>query len=158
MTNKINKTVRGFTLIELLVTIAIIAVLSAVLIANMVGIRERAADTKTKNDLNQLKSALRLYYNDNQSYKMGVNNWTSCSSALGEPFKSATGVVYMKKLPAADCEYRSGSATDTNDTENFIVRATLKNIGDQDITASAANCNLILPSVSGYHYYVCPGN
>lgn len=155
MTSKISKTVRGFTLIELLVTIAIIAVLSAVLIANMVGIRERAADTKTKNDLNQLKNALRLYYNDNQSYKMGVNTWTSCTGALGEPFQSVTGVIYMKKLPAADCQYRSGSATNTGDTENFIVRATLKNLGDKDIAASAANCGLT--STPG-HYYVCSAN
>ena len=44
----------GFTLIELLVVVALIGVLTG-LLANMVGIRERGADTKVKNDLNQLK-------------------------------------------------------------------------------------------------------
>lgn len=147
---------QGFTLIELLVTIAIIAVLSAVLIANMVGIRERAADTKTKNDLNQLKTAMRLYYNDNQSYVTGYSSWTTCTSVLGSPFDSASGTVYMKELPAG-CQYRSGSAGNTSDSENFIIRASLKNLGDKDIATSASKCG-ITPGASEYFYYVCSEN
>lgn len=58
----------GFTLVELLVVIAIIAILSAVLMANFMGARERAKDAQKINDLNALKSALRMYYNDHQAY------------------------------------------------------------------------------------------
>lgn len=142
---------RGFTLIELLVTIAIIAVLSAVLIANMVGIRERASDTRTKNDLNQLKKALRLYYNDNQSYVTGYSNFTECSSALpggGGVFKSSSGTVYMKELPEK-CFYKSGS-----DSEGFVLRAPLKNAGDEDIAKSASSCGET-PATGEHYYYVC---
>lgn len=58
----------GFSLVELLVVISIIAVLSAVLVTNFMGMRERARDAQKIQDLNAIKNALRMYYNDNQSY------------------------------------------------------------------------------------------
>lgn len=58
----------GFSLIELLVVISIIAVLSALLMANFMGARERARDAQKISDLESIKTALRMYYNDNQFY------------------------------------------------------------------------------------------
>jgi len=149
----------GFTLIELLVTIAIIAVLSAVLIANMVGIRERAADTKLKNDLNQLKTALRLYYNDNQSYPtLGVNTWYACRSILAggsSVFQSASGSVYMKEVPE-NCFYKPGNEFN-GDPEAFTVRGVLKNGGDKDILDSAPKCGFAADPDNKF-FYVCSGD
>jgi len=66
---------KGFTLIELLVVISIIGVLTTVLVMNFVGTRERARDAQRIQDLNSLKSALRMYYNDHQSYPLsGLSN------------------------------------------------------------------------------------
>lgn len=59
---------KGFTLIELLVVIAIIGVLTAIIVPNFMGARERANDSKKKQDMETIKTALRMYYNDNQSY------------------------------------------------------------------------------------------
>ncbi len=59
---------QGFTLIELLVSISIIATLIAFLVPNFLGARDRAKDAQTKQNLGQIKNALRLYYNDHQSY------------------------------------------------------------------------------------------
>ena len=64
----INKKKFGFTLVELLVVISIIGVLSAILMVNFVGTRERSRDTQRIQDLNSLRNALRLYYNDFQYY------------------------------------------------------------------------------------------
>ncbi len=61
----------GFSLVELLVVISIIGVLSAVLMANFMGARERARDAQKIQDLYAIKNALRMYYNDNQSYPIG---------------------------------------------------------------------------------------
>ncbi len=58
----------GFTLIELLVAISIIATLTAIVLPNFMGARERAKDTQRKEDMAALKNALRMVYNDTQSY------------------------------------------------------------------------------------------
>lgn len=61
---------KGFSLIELLVVISIIGVLTTVLVMNFVGSRERARDTQKIQNLVSLKNALRMYYNDNQTYPL----------------------------------------------------------------------------------------
>ncbi len=86
---------RGFSLIELLVVISIIGVLTAVLMMNLVGARERSRDAQKIQDLNSLKSALRMYYNDNQSYPGTLSvlaTGTSYVSGLGD----TTGWVYTQ--------------------------------------------------------------
>lgn len=61
---------KGFSLIELLVVISIIGVLTTVLVMNFVGTRERARDSQKIQNLNSIKNALRMYYNDNQTYPL----------------------------------------------------------------------------------------
>ena len=129
----------GFTLIELLVVVSIIGVLTALLLANFVGIRGRAKDSRLKGDLEQMKTALRLYYNDNQQYPTGASNtFTSCSGAVcveGSEFNSgAGGTVYMKKLPAYDLY------SHTNGGDGFYLGITLGNASDSDIAASKVEC------------------
>jgi len=69
----LNKKV-GFSLIELLVVISIIATLTAILLPNLMGARERANDSKRKQDMVAIKTALRLFYNDAQSYPPTATN------------------------------------------------------------------------------------
>ena len=57
---KIQK--NGFTLIEILVAIAIVSVISAVVVPNLVNIRQKARDAKRKVDLREIKNALEQYY------------------------------------------------------------------------------------------------
>lgn len=64
---------KGFSLIELLVVISIIGVLTTVLVMNFVGARERSRDAQRIQNLNSLKNALRMYYNDNQTYPASMN-------------------------------------------------------------------------------------
>lgn len=68
-----QKNRQGFTLVELLVVISIIGVLSGILFVNFSGVRERGRDTSRKNDMRQTKTALRLYYNDYQTYPDNTN-------------------------------------------------------------------------------------
>lgn len=121
---------QGFTLIELLVVISVIGILAALLLTNLVGVRGRAADAKTKNDLNQLKKALRLYYNDNQAYPADGGVPSS-----GD-FDDGAGTVYMKDVPVGFTYYAPVTGGD-----EFLLQAELTNPSDADIAASQTRCN-----------------
>jgi len=116
-----RETKSGFSLIELLVTISIIAVLSAVLVANFMGMRERARDAQKIQDLNAIKSALRMYYNDNQSYPVDFRT---------------IAPTYISVIPDAVYVYSSPAGNDS-----FTLTVELEaGAGDEDIQ-SQAKCN-----------------
>ena len=59
---------QGFTLIELMVVLAILGVLAALIVPNVLGRADDARVTAAKADVNNLVQALKLYRLDNQSY------------------------------------------------------------------------------------------
>lgn len=124
----------GFTLIELLVVISIIGVLTTLILANLSDARARARDSQKKSELTQLKTALRLYYNDNQKYP-------ASAGIITDPAFS----TYMKKLPA---EFTYTQIDD----DSFTLFATLENASDTDLATSQAAC---LGTVGSLNYYVC---
>lgn len=58
----------GFTLMELMVVIAIIGILGAVAAARFGGVMERGKEGATRGGLTSLRSALQIYYGDNQDF------------------------------------------------------------------------------------------
>lgn len=64
-----NKTgSKGFTLIELLVVISIIGILSSFAVVSLNSARVKARDALRKGDMAQLRTAMGLYYFDNDGY------------------------------------------------------------------------------------------
>ncbi|PTA66568.1 type II secretion system protein [Deinococcus arcticus] len=63
-----KNTTQGFTLIELLIVIAIIGILAAVLIPNLLGAQKRAYDTAAQSCAKSLQTAQATYQIDKQLY------------------------------------------------------------------------------------------
>jgi len=137
---------KGFTLIELLVVISIIGTLVGLIVNNMASARTRARDSKRKSSLTQLKTALRLYYNDYQTYPVGNGVYVYGCGTDGDEactteglFSAGTGPnIYMKQLPA-NINYQSGPGAGI-DSDSFILKVTLENTSDADILPSQAQC------------------
>lgn len=118
----------GFSLIELLVVISIIGVLSAVLTANFVGMRERARDAQKIQDLNSMKTALRSYYNDHQGYPAKDSLLTAIGTSN-----------YMPSLKDISFPYNYEPSVDG---ESFYITADLEAGAGSDDTNSLINCGI----------------
>lgn len=75
---------KGFTLIELLVVISIIGLLSSLAVVSLNSARVKARDALRKADMAQMRTALGLYYFDNDSYPVcGSTNFDESVADFG---------------------------------------------------------------------------
>ena len=63
-----NRSQKGFTLVELLVVIAIIGILATLLLLQLGVARQRARDASRIAHINQVRTSVELYFDDNSSY------------------------------------------------------------------------------------------
>jgi type II secretion system protein G len=97
------KKYRGFTLIELLVVIAIIGILSSVVLASLSTARMKARDARRVADLDQIKTAMELYFDAYGRYPQATCGW-GCSGYRYSFDSSWTALAsdtapYIPKLP-----------------------------------------------------------
>lgn len=137
----------GFTLIELLIVIAIIGILTAFLTTNLQGARARARDSRRKQDLSTIQQALRLYYNDTQSFPLTATMISSWGGALVNGTTNYITVLPRdpSTVPGSPINYGYNSAG-----VNYLILTKLENLSDPDISASQTRC----PST--YSSYVPP--
>ncbi|OGG04333.1 hypothetical protein A2Z33_04265 [Candidatus Gottesmanbacteria bacterium RBG_16_52_11] len=163
-----RKLTEGFTLIELIIVIGIIAIILAFSISNLLGARGRARDARAKAELRELKTALRLYYNDYQNYPVSsgtdiqgcglqiapgpdvcaagtivCNGTSEAGEFVAYPSGGcANATLYMKRLPRnpanTDVSYEYGVNATRND---FCAIVPLENAADQDIAVSQSRCS-----------------
>ena len=102
MMNKQLSTQKGFTLIEVMVVVAILGLLAAMVVPNLIGRDEDARISKAKQDISSLENALDLYRLDNFAYPstdQGLESLVKKPSGSPEPKRYKQG-GYIKKLPA----------------------------------------------------------
>lgn len=143
---------KGFSLIELLVVIAIIAIILGLAMPNYLGARQRGRDAKRKEELSQMKNALRLYYNDYNTYPAaaaataidgcGTTGKLTCpvcsSAAFAAGGADGCATIYMKQFPS---EFGDEMLYyQLNSGDDFLLKVPLENASDPDGATSRTRC------------------
>jgi general secretion pathway protein G len=139
---------KGFTLIELLVVIMIIGILASFLMANYVGIRERARDAKRKADLRQLQTAFELYRSADPN-----GNYPQSLPACSNPLKDSGGIVtYMMNVPCDPSTNSLYTYTYNAPAKSYTLIACLENANDQQSDVGMGKSNANPPCNGSYSY------
>lgn len=90
----------GFTILELLVSSVIIAVLSTIGIISYRNFLETTRDTRRRSDLEQIRGALELYRNENNTYPAGTCGSPPCSyDEVSDALSGELVPDYLSELP-----------------------------------------------------------
>lgn len=136
---------KGFTLVELLVVITIIGVLARVGFTFFQGTQTKARDTKRKQDIRSLSSALALYYQNNNQYIQSTSS--TCNSGDTQAFYTAIS-SYMAS-GAAPKDPKNGEQYcyfSVNNGLSYRLFAKLENCSDPEVLSGCV--------ASGYNFSI----
>lgn len=132
----INHT-KGFTLIELLIVISIIALLTALGTYSYNNAQAKARDAKRKQDINNVKKALQLYFEDNDTYPNIIDSSsTSLGPYLTDIPQDPKGGNYIYVFPTGTCPPSCYSLTACLENTNDFTRDATKNAACTTTSAS----------------------
>lgn len=96
---------KAFTLVELMIVVAIIGILAGIAIPRYMNFIRRSREGATKGNLGALRSALNIYYSDNE----GIFPPATAAGITGAPFIGNSANNYLDAIPLAteDCDLYS---------------------------------------------------
>ena len=87
---------KGFTLIELLIVVAIIGIIAAIAIPNLLNAIDRGKQKRTMADMRSVGTAIESYAVDNNFYPKGM------SSVAAAGISAHVSPIYIKTVPTTD--------------------------------------------------------
>jgi general secretion pathway protein G len=100
-----RKNHEGFTLIELLIVIAIIGILAAIAIPNLLNAVQRSRQKRTMADIKALAAAIEAYHVDSSQYPAAAcppGVYTSAGALLGTDSFTNLTPTYIGQVPQRD--------------------------------------------------------
>jgi general secretion pathway protein G len=90
------KNQKGFTLIELLIVVAIIGIIAAIAIPNLLNAIDRGKQKRTMADMRSIGTAIESYAVDNNFYPKGM------ASVTASGISAHVSPIYIKTVPTTD--------------------------------------------------------
>ena len=97
-----HKNAKGFTLIELLIVVAIIGILAAIAIPNLLNAQRRAKISRAAADTKTIVTQTQLYFNDKNAFPTGLPapglttlQGAGYVSSVVDPFTTVAGTAYV---------------------------------------------------------------
>jgi len=108
-----QKSRAGFTLVELLVVVAVIGIISAIAMPNLLNALDKAKQKKSMSDIRTIGVAVEAYATDTAAYPLNVSGWVSLKTYV-DPY-------FIKSPPDADGWSNGWDASTTANGNNYTV-------------------------------------
>jgi len=139
----------GFTLVEILIVMVILGILMTVSFRSFHSSQIKARDVQRKHDLDQIKKALEMYYNDKGRYRSGSEGLPS------DEWVDENGTIYMKSVPKDPRSNESYCYESDSQGSYYKVYAKLENSQDPKIINPNST---VCRDSDGYNYGVSSEN
>jgi general secretion pathway protein G len=140
---------KGFTLIELLIVVAIIGIIAAIAIPNLLNAIDRGKQKRTMADMRSIGTSIESYAVDNNFYPKGMAN--APAATIG----GYVSPIYMKTVPTTDGWQNAWDCDSTANGAQYTITSAAKDNAQGAVTGGTTsdfNCDIIFANGQFYQW------